>query len=91
MQKQISGYIRNYLFLYLCGYRKGSSSQQAFMSLKVLYKQGFGRAVLMDLSKAFGKLKHDHLLIAKRYAYGFNKEKWNFSIINWVVDGTGQK
>ena len=45
------------------------------MSLKVLYKQGFGRAVLMDLSKAFGKLKHDHLLIAKRYAYGFNKEK----------------
>ena len=33
MQKQISGSISNYLFLYLCGYRKGFSSQEALLSL----------------------------------------------------------
>ena len=40
-EKQISGYINNYLSLYLCGYRKGFSSQQALMapfkSLRGLY------------------------------------------------------
>ena len=75
MQKQISGYISNYLFLYLCGYRKGFSLQQALLSLKISYKQGFGGAVLMDLSKTFDTIKHDHLLRAKHHAYGFNKEK----------------
>ena len=78
MQKQISGSINNYLSPYLCGYRKGFSSQQALMSLienweRVLGKKDFGGAVLMDLSKAFGTNKHD-LLIAKLYAYGFSKE-----------------
>ena len=78
MQKQISGYISNYLSPYLCGYRKGFSLQQALLSLienwkKVLDKKGFGGAVLMDLSIAFDTTKHDHL-IAKLYAYGFNKE-----------------
>ena len=82
MQKQISGYISNYLFPYLCGYRKGFRSQQALLSLienwkKDLDKKGFGRAVLMDLSKAFDTIKHD-LLIAKLYAYGFNKESSKF-------------
>ena len=78
MQKQISGYINNYLSPYLCGYRKSFSSQQALMSLienwkRVLDKNGFGGAVLMDLSKAFDTIKHD-LLVAKLYAYGFSKE-----------------
>ena len=78
MQKQVSGYIRNYLPPYLYGYRKGCSSQQAFLSLienwkKILDKKGFGGAVLMDLSKAFDTIKLDPL-IAKHYAYGFNKE-----------------
>ena len=78
MQKQISDYINNYLSPYLRGYRKGFSSQQALLSLienwkKVLDKKGIGGAVLMDLSKAFDTIKHD-LLIAKLYAYGFNKE-----------------
>ena len=78
MQKQISGYISNYLSPYLCGYRKGFSSQHAPLSLiknwkKVLDKKGFGEAVLMDLAKAFDIIKRN-LLIAKLYAYGFNKE-----------------
>ena len=77
-QKIIIGYFRNYLSPYLCGYRKGFSSQQALVSLienwkRVLEKKGFGGAVLMDLSKAFDTIKHD-FLIAKLYTYGFSKE-----------------
>ena len=56
MQKQISGYISNCLSPYLCVYRKGFSSQQAFLSLmktgkKLLDKKCFGGAILMDLSQ----------------------------------------
>ena len=102
MQKQISGSTSNYLSPYLCGYRKGFSSQQALLSLfenwkKVLDKKGFGGAVLMDLSKTFDTIKHD-LLIAKLYAYGFNKEslklihnylsnRWQRTKINNLVHG----
>ena len=78
MQKQMSGYINNYISPYLCGYRNGFSSQQALMSLtenwkRILEKKGFGGAVLIDLSKAFDTIKHD-LLIAKLYTHGFSKE-----------------
>ena len=73
IQKQI-----NYLFPFCVGIEKAFSSQQALLSLienwrNLLDKKGFGGAVLMDLSKAFDTIKHD-LLIAKLYAYGFNKE-----------------
>ena len=33
---------------------------------------GYGGWLLVDLSKAFYIINHDHL-IAKRYAYGFSK------------------
>ena len=78
MQKQINSGISNYPSPYLCGYRKGFTSQQALLLLienweKILDKKCFVGAVLMGLSKTFDTIKHD-LLIAKLFAYGFNKE-----------------
>ena len=78
MQKQINNYITNFLSPYLCGYRKGFSTQYALLTLferwKIcLDKKGFCGAVLMDLSKAFDTINHE-LLIAKLHAYGFSVE-----------------
>ena len=38
----------------------------------MLDNKGYGLAILMDLSKAFGTISHD-LLIAKLHVYGFSK------------------
>ena len=58
MPKQITDYIGLYLSAFLCGYRKGFSTQYALLPLierwrLCLDKQGFAGALLMDLSKAF--------------------------------------
>ena len=60
----------------MCGYRKGFGTQQTLLSsierLKNAFDQnGYGGAILMDLSKAFDTINHD-LLIAKLGAYGFD-------------------
>ena len=52
MQKQINEHIKNKLSPYLCGYRKGFSTQYALLSLierwkKILDEKGFVRAVLI--------------------------------------------
>ena len=78
MQKQIATHIEDYLSPYLCGYRKGYSTQTALISViekwkASLDKQGYSGAILMDLSKAFDSLNHD-LLLAKLDAYGFEKD-----------------
>ena len=75
MQKHESFYIDQYLSPYMCGYRKGFSTQHALLSLnekwkKVLDNKGFGGAILMDLSKALNTTNHD-LLIVKLHVYGF--------------------
>ena len=88
MQKQIVGYMGNFLSPYLCGYRKSFNTQQASLYLienwkKVLDNKGFGGAVLMDLSKAFETINHD-LLIAKLHAHGFSNDslKLLYSYLN---------
>ena len=74
----MSLYNNHFLSVYLFGYRKGFSTQQRLLSVieeckNILDKMGYGRAVLMDLCKAFDTLNHD-LLIAKLHAYGFTRE-----------------
>ena len=78
LYKQMSLHVEEYLSPYLCGYRKGFSTQQALLSLlerwkNVLDKKGYGGAVLMDLSKTFDTLNHN-FLIGKLHAYGFSEE-----------------
>ena len=82
IQRQIINHIDTYLSPYLCGYRKGFNAQHALTSLiekwkLSLDKHGYAGAILMDLSKAFDTLNHE-LLIAKLYAYGFNKNALDF-------------
>ena len=58
----------------MCGF----STQQALLSLikrwrNTLDQNGYGGAILMELSKAFDTINHD-LLIAKLGGYGFDTE-----------------
>ena len=76
LHRQVSSYVDQFLSTFMCGYRKGFSTQQALLSLierwkNTLDQNGYGGAILMDLSKAFDTINHD-LLIAKLGAYGFD-------------------
>ena len=75
MQKQISDYIGKFLSPFLCGYRKGFSTQYALLTLVeswkfFLDKQGFAGALSRNLFKAFDTINHE--VIAKLNAYGFS-------------------
>ena len=74
IQKQISEYFNQFFSPFLCGYRKGFSTQTALVWQiekwkHQLDKNGFAGAIMMDLSKAFDTINYD-LLNAKLHAYG---------------------
>ena len=76
MFDQMSIYIDKYLSPFLCGFRKGYSTQHCLMVMldkwhKALDSGKMAGALLTDLSKAFDCLNHE-LLIAKLEAYGFD-------------------
>ena len=82
ISEQVSEYASSFLSPYMFGYRKGHSTEQCVMVMiemwkKALDEQQVAGAVLTDLSKAFDCLPHD-LLVAKLYAYGFEKSACNF-------------
>ena len=82
LQKQINDFMDKRFSKYLCGFRKGYSTQHSLLDLinkwkNCLHKKGKVGAVLMDLSKAFDCLPHD-LLIAKLHAYGFSENSLAF-------------
>ena len=103
LRRQVSSKVDHFLSTFMCGYRKGLSTRQALLSLierwkNTLDQNGYGGAILMDLSKAFDTINHD-LLIAKLGAYGFDtaslklirsyltnrfqRTKMNTSFSNW--------
>ena len=78
MHDQINQHTNIFLTPYLCGYRKGYSTQKALLSLTKKWKIALGSRnyadeVLMDLSKAIDTINHD-TGIAKLHAYGFSKQ-----------------
>ena len=73
MFDQISDYIDKFLSPYLCGFRKGYSTQHSLIVMlekwrKALDNGKLAGALLTDLSKAFDCLNHN-LLIAKSHVY----------------------
>ena len=76
MYEQIPLYFENLLSPFLCGFRKGFSTQHCLIVMLERRKKGLDSgkvagALLTDLSKAFNCLHHE-LLIAKLQAYGFD-------------------
>ena len=79
MEKKIAAYMEEFMSPYLCGFRKGFSTQHALIALIEKWKssldqKGYAGSILMDLSKAFDTIDYD-LLLAKLHAYGFDNKK----------------
>ena len=93
MFHQITSFVENIISPYLCGFRKGYSTQHALLRLmnklntSLDMKQKVG-LFMMDLSKAFDCISHD-LMIAKLSAYGFDKN--SLKLIYSYLKGRNQR
>ena len=72
--KQIYDYFNNIFSKYLCGFRKGHSTQHCLLYMleflrKALDKGMYTGIFLADVTKAFDSISHD-LLVAKLNSYG---------------------
>ena len=90
---QIYEYFNSIFSKYLCGFRKGHSTQHCLLfmleNLKRSLDNGLNTGiVLTDLSKAFDCISHE-LLIAKLSAYGFSINSLN--LINDYLSGRKQR
>ena len=90
---QIYEYFNSIFSKYLCGFRKGHSTQHCLLfmlgNLKKSLDNGFKTGILLtDLSKAFDSISHD-LLLAKLNAYGFSSNSLN--LINDYLTGLKQR
>ena len=86
---QISPYIDSFLSPFLCGFRKGHSTQHCLTFMLERWKKALDNgkiagALLTDLSKAFDCLNHE-LLIAKLEAYGFDNKSLTY-ILSYLQD-----
>ena len=86
---QIYNYFNGIFSKYLCGFRKGQSTQHCLLftleSLRNALDKGLCTGILLiDLSKAFDCISHD-LLIAKLHVFGFSKTSLNL-ISNYLCD-----
>ena len=73
---QLNGFFETKFSKYLCGFRKGHSTQHALFRLLTSWQESLDKdeivgTVLMDLSKVYDCLPHD-LLIAKLEAYAYS-------------------
>ena len=89
IQEQISDYVGKFLSPFLCGYRKGFSTQYALLTLIerckfCLDKQGFVGPLLMDLSKTLDTINYE-LLIAKLHAYSSSIKTLEF-LLSYLQD-----
>ena len=88
MQKQISEYINQFLSAFLCGYRKGCSTQTALVWLiekwkHQLDKNGLWRCYTDGSLKAFDTINYD-LLIAKTSCIWFWEKCFRLSF--WLFE-----
>ena len=93
MYDHIYEYMGTKLSHYLCGFRKGYSTQYCLIAMleqwkKACDKHNIAGALLTDLSKAFDCLNHV-LLIAKLEAYGFDNAALAF--ISSYLSGRKQR
>ena len=93
MERQISSFIEKNLYVYMCGYRKGFSTQFALLKFMEKWKKsvdnhGYTGAIITDLSKAFDTINHE-LLIAKLHSYGFDSSA--LSMINGYLKNRWHK
>ena len=93
LYQQIYEYFNNIFSKYLCGFRKGHTTQHCLLFMSECLKNALDKGLcsgtlLTDLSKAFYCISHD-LLIAKLYAYGFSYK--SLELLNDYLSGRMQR